>query len=171
MDTTDALELAELRVQLDREARRRQAEVKATRWVVAVLAAALKELRRPELPDPVDPREIDEFRAWQRRAHQAEIEDIRADGGDVAAFVAKHQGAWLLEDVRLGLEPWHPDRERQGPRHADAAPIIADLRARGLGLKAVATALNAMEIPTACGGRWWATSVKNLIAKEMARRG
>src|SRR6516225_7947147 len=44
-----------MQVALDEERARRRSEIKAARWAVAILAEALKELRLPEPPEPVDP--------------------------------------------------------------------------------------------------------------------
>ena len=45
-----------------------------------------------------------------------------------------------------------------------AMPIITALRAAGQSLRAIASALNTADIPTAMGGKWHASSVRNLIA-------
>jgi hypothetical protein len=148
-----------IQVALDEERARRRSEIRAARWAVAVLAAALKELRRREPPEPVDPHEIEEYEEHERRLFEAEIEDIMADGGDVGAYVAERQ----REEFKAALSRLHPDHDRKGPRHADAAPLIADLHARGFSLHGIALTLNALEIPTARHGRWYPTTVKVLI--------
>ena len=165
-----------MEIALDEQYARRRAEVKATRWPVVVLAEVLKELRAPEPPEPVDARDIsDEEREEEtRRADavdvemdlKAEIEALEAAGGNVREYVEECR----RQSFEEGLARFHPDHDRKGPRYADAAPLIADLRARGLGLKAIAITLNALGIPTARGGRWYATTIKNLIEKEMTRK-
>ncbi|RZF59020.1 recombinase family protein [Sphingomonas populi] len=48
----------------------------------------------------------------------------------------------------------------------DLAPVIADVRSTGItSLSGIATALNARTIRTPRGGKWHATSVKNLLAR------
>jgi DNA invertase Pin-like site-specific DNA recombinase len=56
-------------------------------------------------------------------------------------------------------------------RHAaDLAPIIADLRSAGMSsLLALATALNERHIQTRRGGRWHASSVRNLLQRMEAQ--
>jgi len=44
-----------------------------------------------------------------------------------------------------------------------AMPIIKALRSAGQSLRAIAAALNDADIPSAMGGKWHATSVRNLI--------
>jgi len=44
-----------------------------------------------------------------------------------------------------------------------AMPIINTLRKAGQSLRAIASALNEAQIPTAMGGQWHASSVRNLI--------
>ena len=45
----------------------------------------------------------------------------------------------------------------------EALPIINALRKAGQSLRAIASALNEAQIPTAMGGQWHASSVRNLI--------
>ena len=44
-----------------------------------------------------------------------------------------------------------------------AMPVITALRNAGQSLRAIASALNDADIPTAMGGKWYASSVRNLI--------
>jgi len=44
-----------------------------------------------------------------------------------------------------------------------AMPVITALRNAGQSLRAIASALNSAGIPTAMGGKWYASSVRNLI--------
>jgi hypothetical protein len=47
-----------------------------------------------------------------------------------------------------------------------AAPVIAELQASGAtSLRAIARALNDRGIPTARGGRWFAASVRDVLAR------
>lgn len=51
-------------------------------------------------------------------------------------------------------------------RAENVRPIIQDLRDRGLTLKQVADALNARGIPTARGGAWHTSTVRNTLARS-----
>ena len=53
-------------------------------------------------------------------------------------------------------------------RHAaDVLPVIEDIQAGGVtSLKGIATQLNARGILTARGGQWYATTVRNLLARS-----
>src|SRR5262249_46516417 len=52
---------------------------------------------------------------------------------------------------------------------SNVLPIVASLRATGIEtLSAIATALNARGIRTARGGNWYATTVRNLLARAPA---
>ena len=181
-EQTERLELLELEIALDEQHARRRAEEEASRWPVRILAEVLKELRAPGPPEPVDARDIsDEEREEEAQradtvdveldlaALEAEIEALEAAGGNVHEYVEEIEEC-RCQSFKEALARFHPDHDRKGPRYADAAPLIADLRARGLGLKAIAITLNALGIPTARGGRWYATTIKNLIEKEMARK-
>lgn len=55
---------------------------------------------------------------------------------------------------------------------ANVMPIIEDIRTAGTtSLDAIAAALNAREVRTARGGRWYASSVSNVIARAAAKAG
>ena len=155
-----------MQMALDEERARRRSEIRAARWAVAVLAEALKELRLPEPPEPVDPHEIEEYEEHERRLFEAEIEDIMADGGDVAAYIAERQ----REALKAALSRLHPDHDRKGPQHADAAPLIDDLHARGVSLQSIALTLNALDIPGARHGRWYGTTVRRILARAKHNR-
>ncbi len=52
-------------------------------------------------------------------------------------------------------------------RARDIAPIVADIRAAGaMSVRAIAAELNARKIRTARGGRWYAGTVANLLARQ-----
>ena len=155
-----------MQVALDEERARRRSEIKAARWAVAILADALKELRLPEPSEPVDPHEIEEYEEHERRLFEAEIEDIMADGGDVGDYIAERQ----REKFRAALSRLHPDHDRKGPQHADAAPLIDDLHARGVSLQSIALTLNALDIPGARHGRWYGTTVRRILARAKHNR-
>jgi hypothetical protein len=51
-------------------------------------------------------------------------------------------------------------------RARDVLPIIEDIRASGIaGLNGIAAELNRRGILTARGGRWWPTTIRNLLAR------
>ncbi|MHB2205262.1 recombinase family protein [Methylobacterium sp. CM6257] len=55
-------------------------------------------------------------------------------------------------------------QDRAKRRTADLAPIIADLRAKGVtSLRGIVAELNGREIPTAQGGKWSATQVQRVL--------
>jgi hypothetical protein len=45
-------------------------------------------------------------------------------------------------------------------------PLLLELQRQGLGLQAIARELNRRQLPTARGGLWYATSVRNLLRSE-----
>jgi DNA invertase Pin-like site-specific DNA recombinase len=49
-------------------------------------------------------------------------------------------------------------------RHATVRPLLLELQRQGLGLQAIARELNRRQVPTARGGLWYATSVRNVLA-------
>ena len=56
--------------------------------------------------------------------------------------------------------------EAAAARAADLAPVITELQASGAtSLRAVASALNDRGIPTARGGKWFAASVRDVLAR------
>jgi Recombinase len=56
--------------------------------------------------------------------------------------------------------------EAAATRAADLAPVIADLQASGAtSLRAIACGLNDRGIPTARGGKWFAASVRDVLAR------
>ena len=58
--------------------------------------------------------------------------------------------------------------QAKADRHAqDALPIVDDIRAGGIrGLKGIAAELNDRGILTARNGKWYPTTVKNLLARS-----
>jgi hypothetical protein len=56
-------------------------------------------------------------------------------------------------------------------RAADLAPVITELQASSAtSLRAIASALNDRGIPTARGGKWFAASVRDVLARKSVRR-
>ena len=56
--------------------------------------------------------------------------------------------------------------EAAATRAADLAPVITELQASGAtSLRAIASALNDQGIPTARGGKWFAASVRDVLAR------
>lgn len=49
--------------------------------------------------------------------------------------------------------------------------LIHELRAQGNGLTAIVTELNKREIPTARGGKWYASTVKQVLGSATSKRG
>ena len=54
-------------------------------------------------------------------------------------------------------------QEQKRQFHATVKPIITELRDQGYTLTAIADALNERNIPTARGGLWYATTVRNIL--------
>ena len=83
--------------------------------------------------------------------------------------------AALAAAKRRGVKLGSPDPAKGGAATASvrrdattkvapqAMPVITALRAAGQSLRAIASALNEAQIPTAMGGQWHASSVRNLI--------
>jgi hypothetical protein len=54
-------------------------------------------------------------------------------------------------------------------RARSLAPVIAEIRAAGVNsYKGIATQLNARGVPTARGGRWAATQVRDIVLRKSA---
>ena len=95
-----------------------------------------------------------------------------------ALAAAKARGVQLgrpnlvaLQAAGAGKPGWTKgaDANRAGAnQHArDVRPVIEAIRADGTtSLKGIAVELNARSIPTARGGRWYATTVRNLLARN-----
>lgn len=85
-----------------------------------------------------------------------------------ALQVAKARG------VRLGNPNPRPasllarqaQRAQTAARQATLRPLLVELQRQGLGLQAIARELNRRQVPTARGGLWYATSVRNILAGE-----
>lgn len=54
-------------------------------------------------------------------------------------------------------------QEKTRAFHATVAPLILELRAQGRSLAAIAAELNQRRVPTARGGLWYATTVRNIL--------
>jgi hypothetical protein len=93
------------------------------------------------------------------------LAEARADliAVDVGLDTATRQGRRMVALLRE-LESWDRDRDRPRGRPGLAATVphvaerIAELRDRGLSLKAIADALNADGVPTPRGGAHWRPS-------------
>ena len=89
--------------------------------------------------------------------------------------ISKRTKAALAAAKRRGVKLGSPDPAKggsvTGAQRASATaqvapqamPIINALRKAGQSLRAIASALNEAQIPTAMGGQWHASSVRNLI--------
>ena len=50
---------------------------------------------------------------------------------------------------------------------ANVLPVIKEVKATGASLRQIAAALNSRDIPTARGGRWAATQVRDYLRREI----
>lgn len=103
----------------------------------------------------------------------------------ILAAVAEHEREMISErtkaalqaakarGVRLGNPRPDPAKARAAKAHQAAAyragvlPILHALQQQGLGLRASAAELNRRQVPTAQGGRWYASTVRYLLNAEM----
>jgi Recombinase len=68
--------------------------------------------------------------------------------------------------VRARLKGTDANAEAAAARPSDLAPVITELQASGAtSLRAIASALNGRGIPTARGGKWFAASVRGVLAR------
>jgi len=114
----------------------------------------------------------------------------------VMAAVAEHEGQAISERTSAALAAakargvklgWAmPERQQEQLRaiansaavriaKADAfaaniLPVVRNLQGQGLSLRGVATALNERGVRTARGGKWQATTVRNILARDSASK-
>jgi hypothetical protein len=106
---------------------------------------------------------------------EAGAELVAADVGlDTATAQGRRMVALLREIDRWGRQPGRPRRPRGRPGLAAGAPDvaerIAEMRERGLSLKAIADALNAEGVPTPRGGaQWRPSSVQSAVGYRRPR--
>jgi hypothetical protein len=68
--------------------------------------------------------------------------------------------------VRARQKGANANAEAAATRAADLASVITELQASGAtSLRAIASALNDRGIPTARGGKWFAASVRDVLAR------
>jgi DNA invertase Pin-like site-specific DNA recombinase len=104
----------------------------------------------------------------------AELEaDFISDRTKAALAAAKRRGK-KLGGFRAGAKLTAKARQKGAKANADAAvaratdlaPMIAELQASdATALRAIASALNVRGMPTARGGKWFAASVRDVLAR------
>jgi DNA invertase Pin-like site-specific DNA recombinase len=114
----------------------------------------------------------------------------------VMAAVAEHEGQAISERTKAALAAakargvklgWAMPERRQEQRRASAnsvaartanadtfaanvLPVVRSLQGQGLSLHGIAKALNGRGIKTARGGQWYATTVRNILARDSASK-
>jgi DNA invertase Pin-like site-specific DNA recombinase len=87
-------------------------------------------------------------------------------GPTKAALAAKKAQGKVLGEAAQAVIKTNADRYA-----ANVLPLIKDAqRAGATTLREIADALNARGVATARGGRWYATSVKNVLERSIARK-
>jgi DNA invertase Pin-like site-specific DNA recombinase len=82
-----------------------------------------------------------------------------------ALAAAKDRGVKL---GRNGAKLAEANKSAANDRSAALAPVINELKAKGLTVKEITDALNRRNIPTARGGKWHATSTQRLLSRIAA---
>lgn len=82
-----------------------------------------------------------------------------------ALKVAKERGTKLGNPTPFpaSLKAREALKVQTDERHATTRPLILELQRQGMGLNAIAKELNRRKIPTARGGLWYATTLRNLL--------
>jgi DNA invertase Pin-like site-specific DNA recombinase len=116
----------------------------ANRLTVGILALVAEEEARA-----VSSRIKAALAARKARGHQlGNVDSLKTGTADTAAVASQVAAAKAAEHT------------------ARVMPIISRLKADGLSLQAMARSLNEQSVPTARGGAWTATSVRNLLARS-----
>lgn len=131
----------------------------------AFLAAILAAKRRPvfvDMPDAdlVQLQLLAVFAEYERRMigqrTREALARVRASGVPLGS-----------PDPRKGLErAWAATRGAAAPTRARVRPTVIRMRDEGRSLRAIAAELNALQVPTAKGGHWHASTVRNLLAES-----
>ena len=115
----------------------------ANRLTVGIMAMVAEEERRM-----ISKRTKDALAAAKRRGTKL--------GGDRGVVPSKKTRAMAVEALQA----------RADAKAADLAPIIAELQAAGkTSLRAIATGLNEVGIPTARGGKWSSPQVMRMLER------
>jgi hypothetical protein len=167
--------------------RRETQELQAVCWVTRVAAAAAEELKQLEREENelVDTRTLEQTDEEERCAEEAtndaamdagedlemdleaEIEALEAAGGNVREYAEWFRSGFKEEDsARFGTDHGRPGGDAQAVDPADLVQIIDGIRARGItSFNGIANELNVQNIPGARHGRWYATTVRKLLAR------
>jgi DNA invertase Pin-like site-specific DNA recombinase len=106
--------------------------------------------------------------------------DTRSAGGRLVLNVLMSVAQWEREAIgertkaalsykkQQGVKLGRPEKQITDPEEVKTFNYIKDLRAQGLTYRAIAERLEAEGHRTSRGGKWYATSVKNLLEMEVA---
>lgn len=105
--------------------------------------------------------------------HEREMISARTKAALQAAKTRGVKLGWSIptrraEHRKATAKANHANRERAGRFAGNVLPIVREIEAAGVKtLKGIAKSLNARGIRTARGGKWYPTTVKNLLARAV----